>query len=205
MRIEAKNIYKHFNSRVVLKNVHFEVHSGESLVITGPNGSGKTTLIRIICGLISPNKGELHFYNEKEEIPAEDRYQYIGLVGPYLQLYNQLTAWENIEFFSKIRGIKRETAYYLNLMERLGLRGREEDVLKTYSSGMQQRMKYVIALLHEPEILILDEPTANLDEKGSRIVYEIMQEQMASKLLILATNEPNEVKFGKKRLQVNWK
>lgn len=203
MRVVAQNISKSFNGRRVLSEINFEIASGESLAITGPNGSGKTTLIKIICGLIAPSTGQIQFYSHKKLLTRDELYNRIGLVGPYLQLYNYLTAWENIQFFSRIRGIEPDTDYFLQLMDRLGLRGREADELRTYSSGMLQRMKYVIALLHQPEVLILDEPTANVDEEGSRVIYQIMEMQMSTKILILATNEPEEVKFGKRHVRVD--
>ena len=124
------------------------------------------------------------------------------MVGPYLQLYNNLTALENYSFFAKIRGLSINISYFKALMKRMGLAGRELDELRTYSSGMLQRMKYVCALLHQPEILVLDEPTSNLDEKGCSIVHQIMQEQKKEKILILATNEPGEIKFGDKKVQL---
>jgi heme exporter protein A len=129
-------------------------------------------------------------------------FHHIGLVGPYLQLYNNLTAFENYRFFSRIRSLPSNQDYFKALMDRFGLRGRELDELRTFSSGMLQRMKYVIALLHEPEILVLDEPTANLDEAGAAIVYQLMTEQKKDKILILATNEPKEFQFGEQKVSL---
>ena len=109
---------------------------------------------------------------------------------------------QNYQFFSKIRGLDIDIQQFKILMDRLSLRGREMDPLKTYSSGMLQRAKYVMAMLHKPNILILDEPTANLDEEGSAVVYDIMKEQMNQKILLLATNEPDEIKFGTARVEI---
>ena len=133
-------------------------------MLTGPNGSGETTLIRIISNLLRPTKGEVSFYQDNYRKSAKELYSVIGLVGPYLQLYNNLTAFENYTFFAKIRGLNVDVSRFKSLMKRVGLAGRELDELRACSSGMLQRMKYVCALLHQPEILILDEPTSNLDE-----------------------------------------
>jgi heme exporter protein A len=201
-KVIGKNITQTFHQRTIFKDICFEVQSGESLVLTGPNGSGKTTLIRIICNLMRPYSGKVDFVFTDKKKEKKDLYSTIGLVGPYLQLYNNLTAFENYSFFTKIRGLETEMDYFKSLMKKLGLRGRELDELRTYSSGMKQRMKYVCALLHKPEILVLDEPTSNLDKKGCEIIYQIMQEQKRKKILILATNEPGELKFGDKKVQL---
>ncbi len=195
-KIEAQGIAQQFNRRMIFKDISFRVHSGESLVFTGRNGSGKTTLVRILCQLIRPYRGEVRFLRDDQPVPGDKIYPYLGLVGPYLQLYNNLTALENYTFFARIRGLPVDLPRFRRWMDRLGLKGRELDELRTYSSGMLQRVKYVMALFHQPEILILDEPTSNLDEQGAAIVYEIMEEQKRQHILILATNEPDEIHFG---------
>lgn len=201
-KIKATNLAKQFNDRAIFENMHFEIASGESLAITGHNGSGKTTLVRIISGLLSPTAGKIEFFKEGKEIEVERVYQYIGLVGPYLQLYHNLTALENLMFFSKIRGLGANKSRIFELTRLIGLKGRELDYVKNYSSGMLQRLKYVAALLHEPEILLVDEPTSNLDEVGSAIVYDIMKRQMENKILVVATNNPEESRFGRKEIRV---
>ncbi len=202
MRIVVRNLEKRFNARRVLRNVNFEVSAGESLVITGPNGSGKTTLIKLIGGLLSPTRGAIEFYDLDRKVDPSSIYQYIGLVGPYLQLYNDLTAWENLTFVARAREGRVNRERILKLLEWVGLRGREHDPLKAYSSGMLQRVKYVAALYHEPPVLLLDEPTANLDEAGKQWVYELMEGYRRDRVLILATNEAEEVRFGTGRVDL---
>lgn len=202
-QITAKNICHKFNQRSIFNSIFFNINNGQSIVITGPNGSGKTTLIRIICHLIRPSEGQLIFTRNNKKLSIDKLYQHIGLVGPYLQLYNDLSAFENYKFFAKIRGIGYDLRYFKYLMKKMGLAGRELDELNTYSSGMLQRAKYVMALIHQPHILILDEPTANLDDDGAAIVYEIMEAQKKDKILILATNEPKEFKFGEQNISLN--
>lgn len=202
MRIIAHNIEKRFNHRLVLRGVNFELEEADSLVITGPNGAGKTTLVKIVCGLLSPSAGRLEYYIDNRKAGAEKVYEQIGLVGPYLQLYKDLTAWENLSFFARVRHGKIDREKIGELMARVGLAGREHDTLKTYSSGMLQRIKYVAALYHDPQALILDEPTANLDEKGKKLVYEIIEEQKRKHIVIIATNEAEEIQFAAKRVDV---
>lgn len=202
-KVSGKNISQSFNNRLIFKELSFSVGSGSSLVLTGPNGSGKTTLIRIICQLIRPKSGEITFERDGKFITGDGIFPNLGLVSPYLQLYNDLTALENYTFFARIRGLGIHHAEFKELMRQLGLRGRELDQLKTYSSGMLQRIKYVMALIHHPAVLLLDEPTANLDEAGVEVVYRIMEEQKKNKILILATNEPEETRFGENQIKLN--
>jgi heme exporter protein A len=202
MRIVAENIEKKFNHRQIFQEISFELNEVDSLVITGANGTGKTTLVRIISGLLSPTSGKLSYFQKDQKISHEAIYNRIGLVGPYLQLYKDLTARENLTFFAKARDGKVNTGRILELMEYVGLGGREHDTLKTYSSGMLQRVKYVAALYHYPEVLILDEPTANLDEKGKNLVQDIIERHKQQHTVIIATNEVEEIKFGAKRVEV---
>jgi len=201
--VEATEISQKFNRRRIFEAISFKISGGQSLAITGPNGSGKTTLIKIICQLLRPTSGKLLIRNEERIIHPHQIYPYVGLVGPYLQLYNNLSALENYTFFARIRGLTVDIQHFKQLMVRLGLQGREFDELRTYSSGMLQRMKYVVAIMHQPRILILDEPTANLDEDGSEIIYGIMEDQKKENILIIATNEPEEVKFGEETVVLN--
>jgi len=202
MQIIVRSLGKNFGAQKVFKNLNFELSDGQSLAITGPNGSGKTTLVRILCTLIRPSEGAVQYYDNGSVIKLEDVYSYIGLVGPYLELYEELTALENLRFFARMRGIKDAFNRSMNLLQRLGLDGRGDDPVKNYSSGMRQRLKYVFALLHEPHVLILDEPTSNLDVQGVNTVYGIMTEQKKDKILILATNDQADVKYGDQQIAV---
>ncbi|NOY78206.1 MAG: ABC transporter ATP-binding protein [Calditrichaeota bacterium] len=202
-KIIGTGLTQAFNQRIIFKELSFEIESGESLVLIGPNGSGKTTLIRIVCNLLRPIEGKIEFFYGDQKKLASQLYSAIGLVGPYLQLYNNLTAFENYVFFRKIRGLNVDYDDFKMLMKKFGLTGREFDELRTYSSGMLQRMKYVCALLHRPPVLILDEPVSNLDESGERIIYDVMEEQRRNKILIFATNNPEEIKFGDKKIRLS--
>ncbi|NOX88236.1 MAG: ABC transporter ATP-binding protein [Calditrichaeota bacterium] len=202
MKLIAEQIVKRFGTHLILRNINFEVRSGSSLVITGANGSGKTTLVKILSNLIAPTRGRVIYQNEKGSIPRDHMYRFIGLVGPYLQLYQELTAQENLVFFARMREVSDYENRIAFLMERLGLKGREKDPVKAYSSGMQQRLKYVCALLHEPEILFIDEPRSNLDQQGVDTVYEILSEQKKDKILVVATNDREDLRLADQIIKV---
>lgn len=202
MKLIVEHLTKSFGNRRVIRDVSFMAESPDSLVITGPNGSGKTTLIRMICGLLSPTSGRVHFYNGNTELTREQANQQIGLVGPYLQFYKDLTAWENLDFFARARFGTVNKKRIFDLLDQLGLKGRHNDELKAYSSGMLQRIKYVAALYHRPGLLILDEPTANLDEAGKQRVYEIIAAHKAENIVIIATNEKEELHLARQRVVI---
>jgi heme exporter protein A len=202
IELKAERISKHFQWRAVLEHISFSLQAPGSLVITGPNGSGKTTLIRILAGLLSPTSGEIAYIVNQQKFSPDASRDYIGLVGPYLQFYRDLTAWENLSFIARAKNCKPNDERLRELLARVGLKKREHDLLKTYSSGMLQRMKYAAALYHSPKVLILDEPTANLDDAGKKIVYEIIRQQKQKGIVIIATNESEELSLGEQHLDV---
>ena len=179
----AENINHSFGELPVIKNISFQIKSGQSLAITGPNGSGKSTLVRILCRLLYPSEGKV-IYKDNGQILRDERiFMQLGLVSPYLEMYEDLTAKENLIFFSRMRGLKEYRQRIKDLMTKVNLAGREDDAVKTFSSGMKQRLKYVFAFLHQPPLLFVDEPRSNLDEAGIETVYELLAEQKKKKFL----------------------
>ena len=203
MKLSVEKESKNFGRKKILRDISFELFSGKSAAVVGPNGSGKTTLLRVICGLIRPSKGEIRYIKNNHPINQKAFYKTIGLVGPYLELYEELTASENLLFFARMKRIQNAPAKISFLMDRLNLTGNEDEQVKNYSSGMRQRLKYVFALIGEPEILILDEPTSNLDKDGIDRVYDIMSEQKKTKILLLATNEQTDLQYGDFQVDVS--
>lgn len=203
MRLIVENLRKEYSERLIFKNLNFEADSGQCLAVLGPNGSGKTTLLRVLSGLILPSSGNVQFLQENQIIKKEKLYQKIGFLGPYLELYQDLTAHENLQFFAKIRGLKNYQPQIDALMRSFGLNGREDDILKTYSSGMKQRLKYVFALLHNPDVLFVDEPRSNLDSSGIDVVYQTLEAYKKDHLLIMATNDPDDLHLADKRVEVD--
>lgn len=202
MKIEVKNISKYFGERKIFSNINFEISSGSSVAITGPNGSGKTTLIRIISGLLNPTEGKVTYTANGSVLNDREKFNQLGLVGPYLELYGDLTAMENLSFFSKMKRIKNEQEIIPELLDKMNLTGHEDDLVKNYSSGMKQRLKYVFALLASPSVLLLDEPASNLDNEGIHTVYEIMERQKSNGILIIATNDEADLKYGDRQIAI---
>lgn len=184
-----------------------ELHNGELLGITGENGAGKSTLVRILCGVLSPSKGSVSLMVNTESIDREYFHKYIGLVSPYLNLYEEFTAWEHLSLTAKLRGIEFEEEFCAHSLEQFSLYKRKHDYIRTFSSGMKQRLKYALAIQHKPPILILDEPSANIDAVGVAAVLRLIERQMSSGGgIILATNEERESSLCQRvvSLQKSW-
>lgn len=199
--LELRNIHKSFGARDVICGVDLKVDAG-CVAVTGRNGSGKSTLLRIVAGLLAPSSGEVVFEVDGSPVLDEMRRDLVGLVAPDLTLYDELSAMENLEFFARVRGTTKTDGELRSLLCRLGLEGREDDRVGSYSSGMRQRAKYGFAMMHDPIVLLLDEPSANLDEAGVGVVDSVISEWRERGIVILATNERDELRYGDRVLEL---
>ena len=189
----ADSVNKTFGRRLIFKDIRFKLNSSTIFGISGPNGSGKSTLVKIIANIISPSSGKLTHNFNGSEIKPEKLHNHIGLVSPYLVLYDEFTAYENLNYFSEIRGISFNKGRVDDLLNKFLLYNRKDDLVKTYSSGMKQRLKFIFALMHSPQLIILDEPTSNLDDEGKEVVYELVKEEGSRNVVIIASNEKAEL------------
>lgn len=199
----AENIAKTFNNRKIFTDLSFSLKMNDSLAITGRNGSGKSTLMKIISGILTPTRGTTNMTIAGGAIKPEDYFKKIGLVSPYLQLYDEFTGWENLDFFRKVRSVKVDDSEIEALLVKFNIWERRNDQVRTYSSGMKQRLKYAFALIHKPAILLLDEPTSNLDAEGASAVYGAMEEQKKKGILVVATNDLEDIKYCDSSIDLN--
>jgi heme exporter protein A len=193
--IEASGLNKSFGRRLIFNDLQFKFDKCGVYGISGPNGSGKSTLVKIIAGIIGASKGKIiHKLNDKE-IVEEQLHDHIGFVSPYLVLYEEFSTYENLKLFADIRGVEFNKGRVDYLLNKFLLFKRKDDLLKTYSSGMKQRVKFIFALMHSPQLLILDEPTSNLDEEGKNSVYDIVNEEGQNNIVLIASNEKNDLEL----------
>ncbi|HAW60622.1 MAG TPA: heme ABC exporter ATP-binding protein CcmA [Actinobacteria bacterium] len=174
--ISVCGLSKTFGRRRVLEDIDFEVKKGEFLAIFGPNGAGKTTLIKILATLILSSSGTVCLDGielKKDPLTARER---IGLISHESLLYGDLTAHENLRFYGRMFGVSNLEERISHLLEKVELEHRKFDLVRTFSRGMQQRLSIARALLHEPSILLLDEPHSGLDPHATEILDGILED-----------------------------
>jgi heme exporter protein A len=193
--IQSQDLSKSFGRRLIFNNINFNWNEAGIFGISGPNGSGKSTLVKIIAGLIAPSSGKIIHKNSGGEIIPEKLHNHIGFVSPYLVLYEEFSAWENLVIFSKIRSVPFNEEKVIHYLNQFLLENRKDDLVKTYSSGMKQRLKFVFALMHSPDVLIFDEPTSNLDESGKNVVYKIVSDEGKNRIVVIASNETKDLEL----------
>ncbi len=201
--MKAEGVSKRFNRRSVLRDISFTVAQGDSIAVTGKNGSGKSTLVRILAGVLSPTSGQVVYESSGKRLSHDEVRPSLGFVSPYLQLYDEFTAVEILNIIGSIRMTRTvDPARRRSLFEQFNLWERRDDVVRTYSSGMKQRLKYVAALEHVPQILLLDEPTSNLDEDGIKAVRAVIADYGKSGVLVVATNDAGEAGWCSREIKV---
>lgn len=199
-RIEIKGLSKAYGRRKLCSEVTLTIPGRSVFTVSGPNGSGKTTFLLLLCSLIPATAGKVEVVIEGRVLTVAEKRAHIGLVSTDLELYDELSAVENLEFFCAVRGAPFTVKQAREMLEFIGLQGRGRDRLRTFSSGMKQRLKYACALLHNPYILVLDEPASHLDEAGAMLVNTIIERQREKGIVIMATNEPRELSYGEQTL-----
>ncbi|MGE5431205.1 MAG: ABC transporter ATP-binding protein [Syntrophomonadaceae bacterium] len=205
-KLTAEAVGKTFGRRLIFKDVNFSFENQGTFGIAGHNGSGKSTLVKIITGILGPSKGAISHLNGGNKIPVEKLHDYIGFVAPYLVLYDEFSAEENLRHFANIRGIEYNKERIDHLFNAFLLYDRRLDEVKAYSSGMKQRLKFIFALMHNPKLLVLDEPTSNLDSAGKDTVYKLIEAESASAVILIASNEVSDLALCKSVLQLeNYK
>ena len=195
-QINLNQITKRFNRSYLFTSIEAQVKTNEVLVITGKNGSGKSTLIKIVAGLLNSTSGSVDYTFDKNKISSSDLKGRSGFVAPYYNLFNQLTAYDNLEIFNKSLTKPIERKQLLKLFAQYQLDNKALVKVRQYSSGMKQRLRLLIATMNQPDFLLMDEPTSNLDLNGKELVNEIIVNQRKIGPIVICTNETDEIKWG---------
>lgn len=201
MNITLNNIGRRFNKEWIFREINYQFNLGEKYAILGPNGSGKSTLLSILLGSLTPSEGKLSYLNQKE-IKVESIYQYISFAAPYIDLIEEFTLQETIAFHFHFKDYA-EGLNALKILELLGLEKSQDKALKHFSSGMKQRAKLALACCTNSPILLLDEPTSNLDTQGVDWYLDLVEKFGGDKMIIIGSNQEHEYHFCKKRLMIN--
>lgn len=203
LAIKVENLRKNFGERKVISSLNLELRQGESVAITGPNGSGKTTLLKLLLALLRPSSGKVTYYDDDRVLSREELRHRISFVSPYLSLYDQLSAEENLQFFTAVRGGNITGKDIDSLLLRVGLDGRGMDLVSEYSTGMKQRLKYAVALSSKPDFLLIDEPSSGLDDSGKAMMTALIEEQRSGSIIIIATNEKEEYSLASQQCRLD--
>ena len=182
--IAARGLGRSFGSKRVLRDLDLDVAERDLLLVTGPNGSGKSTLLALCAGLLAPTRGELEVKAERGRI---------GYLAHEPLVYRELTAFENLDLYGRLYRVAERRERIGMLLERYGLWEARRERVATFSRGMQQRLALCRTLLHEPDLLLLDEPYAGLDEEGVALLDAELRSLAGTRTLLLATHDPERV------------
>lgn len=189
--IKLKNISKRYNNQWIFKDITYTFNGPAAYVIKGQNGSGKTTLLQLISGNLQQSKGEILYTINGQNIVIEDIYRHVSYASPYLELYEEFTLKEVIDFQASFKPwkFKLSTAEIISI---LNLDNAKDKAIKQFSTGMKQRVKLALAILSDTPILLLDEPTSNLDKNIIKWYQQLILDYTKDKLVIVCSNDNQE-------------
>jgi ABC-type multidrug transport system ATPase subunit len=201
MKIIAQNLGKKFSNEWIFRNLNYEFQAGESYTFVGANGSGKSTLLQVLSGFIPHTEGLINYQQNKQTIIIDDFYKHLVIAAPYLELIEDFTLSEIVEFHVKFKPFKNNlsTDDFTDFIELPKAKNKE---LKFFSSGMKQRVKLGLTFWSDSEILMLDEPTSNLDSNATEWYLRNVQEYAKNRLLMICSNQPAEYEFCKNILNI---
>jgi heme exporter protein A len=186
--ITVKKLVKRFGLKPVLRGVDFEVQPGEFVALLGPNGAGKTTFLRILASLSRPTLGEVNIAGYQLPNQAAQVRARLGVVSHLPLLYGDLTAEENLRFYGRMYGLTDLEARITEVLEMVGLETRRRDLVRTFSRGMQQRLAIGRAVLHDPDVILFDEPYTGLDQDASSMLDEVLKTVAAKGRTVVMTS-----------------
>ena len=186
--IDVKKLVKRFGLKTVLRGLDFHVEAGEFVALLGPNGAGKTTFLRILSSLSRPTLGDVRVAGYRLPAQAAMVRRRLGVVSHLPLLYGDLTAEENLRFYARMYGLARPEGRIAETLELVGLAARRRDLVRTFSRGMQQRLAIGRAVLHDPEVMLFDEPHTGLDQDASAMLDAVLRQVAARGRTVVMTS-----------------
>jgi ABC-type multidrug transport system ATPase subunit len=201
MHISLHKIGKKFNREWVFRNIDFEIPSGTRIAILGSNGSGKSTLLQVLSGILSPSEGTTEYRIDETVVPIEDVFQYFTIASPYLELVEEMTLIEMIEFHFSFKGRLQQLSN-TEIINLLGLEKSTHKEIRHFSSGMKQRLKLALAVLSDVQCILLDEPCSNLDKQSISWYQNLLNTYVTNRTLIICSNQEYEYEICDKSLSI---
>jgi heme exporter protein A len=186
--IEVSKLFKRFGMKTVLRGLDFHVEQGEFVVLLGPNGAGKTTFLRILASLSRPSLGQVTIAGHALPAQAAEVRRALGVVSHLPLLYGDLTAEENLRFFGRMYDLRNLDSRITEVLQLIGLEARRRDLVRTFSRGMQQRLAIGRAVLHDPEVVLFDEPYTGLDQDASAMLDDVLRNVAARGRTVVMTS-----------------
>jgi ABC-type multidrug transport system ATPase subunit len=202
MQISLSNTGKRFNREWIFRRCSYEFSAGKTYAITGPNGSGKSTLLQVIAGAIQHNEGTIEYKNGQQPTPGDKHYDHISIAAPYLELIEEMTAKEMMEFHSKFKPLIPSMSIE-EMLKTVGLGDAVNKQVRYFSSGMKQRLKLAQAFFSDTPVLLLDEPTTNLDADGIALYLSLINKYSKGRLLIISSNVKQEYDFCEELIEIS--
>ncbi|TAH03936.1 MAG: ATP-binding cassette domain-containing protein [Sphingobacteriales bacterium] len=201
MQISLENLGRRFNREWIFKGVNYQFVNNQAYAILGINGSGKSTLLQVISGALTPSIGNLTYSNNGKIIAPENYYNSISLATPYLELIEEFTLNEVLDFHFKFK-IRIEHLKNSDIISLLGMKQQQHKFIKYFSSGMKQRVKLALAFCAQTPVLLLDEPTSNLDVQGVAWYHTMINQFTANRITLICSNQSNEYSFCNAQLNL---
>jgi ABC-type multidrug transport system ATPase subunit len=192
MQLILSNIGKRFNREWVFRHFSYEFSAGKKYAVTGSNGSGKSTLLQVIAGSLSFNEGEINVYKEQVKITTDSFYKYVSIAAPYLELVEEMTALEFLNFHHRFKPLSISIS---EILQQVQLDKAANKQVRYFSSGMKQRLKLAQAFFCNSPVLLLDEPLTNLDADGITLYYHLIEKYSKEKLVVISSNDEQEYSF----------
>jgi ABC-type multidrug transport system ATPase subunit len=202
MDLSIQKLSKAFNQRTIFDQLTFTIKSGSRFAITGSNGSGKSTLLKILSGGLLPSSGQIQYSLHNEVISEDTLYRYVHFIAPYNTVIEELSLPELFDLHRRL-GLLSSYDAYKDWKAMLDYPFDPERQIKTFSSGMKQRIKLGLALLDNRPLILLDEPGSNLDVQGKAWFYRLLDQLNAEQTLIIASNEPVEIEYCTSAISVD--
>ena len=200
--VKLFNVGKRFNREWIFRHCSYTFTSGKNYAITGPNGSGKSTLLQVIAGATLHNEGSVEFHNGQQTTSNEQHYSNISIAAPYLELIEEMTAKEMLVFHSKFKPLI-QSLHIEDMLQIVGLENAINKQIRYFSSGMKQRLKLAQAFFSNTPVLLLDEPTTNLDADGISLYQTLISNYTNNKLVIVSSNVKQEYDFCEEVIEIS--